>query len=158
MGGPRSGNRYHSHRPLAKITVEGCLDIDANLWGREGIIRAGAWQSGVWTWTFGIGGSSISYEADTRNPERATVRLAYSWRERGSPERHEDYHVRLTTTRPHFGGRRWWFVCPLVIDGRPCNRRAGKLYLPPDGRYFGCRRCYDLTYTSCQQSHNRYRW
>jgi hypothetical protein len=25
--------------------------------------------------------------------------------------------------------------------------------MPPGGRYFGCRRCYDLTYTSCQESH-----
>ena len=25
-----------------------------------------------------------------------------------------DYHVGLTTTRPHFGGLRWWFFCPLT--------------------------------------------
>jgi hypothetical protein len=30
---------------------------------------------------------------------------------------------------------------------------VGKLYLPPDGRYFGCRRCDGLTYTNCQDSH-----
>jgi hypothetical protein len=30
---------------------------------------------------------------------------------------------------------------------------VGKLYLPPGGRYYGCRHCYDLTYTSCQESH-----
>ena len=27
------------------------------------------------------------------------------------------------------------------------------MYLPPGGTYFGCRHCYDLTYTSCQESH-----
>jgi hypothetical protein len=27
------------------------------------------------------------------------------------------------------------------------------LYLPPRARYFGCRHCHDLTYTSCQESH-----
>ena len=32
-------------------------------------------------------------------------------------------------------------------------RRVRKLYLPPRGRYFGCRQCHDLTYTSCQESH-----
>ena len=31
-----------------------------------------------------------------------------------------------------------------------CGRRARKLYLV--GRYFGCRRCHDLAYTSTQQS------
>jgi hypothetical protein len=60
--------------------------------------------------------------------------------------------VELTTTRPRFGGLRWWFVCPLLVSGRPCRRRVGKLYLPPRARYFGCRHCYDLTYTSCQES------
>jgi hypothetical protein len=36
----------------------------------------------------------------------------------------------------------------------PCGRRVGNLYLPPRSRYFyfGCRRCYRLTYTSCQES------
>jgi hypothetical protein len=27
------------------------------------------------------------------------------------------------------------------------------LYLPPGGKFFGCRQCYDLTYESCQRSH-----
>jgi hypothetical protein len=36
-----------------------------------------------------------------------------------------------------------------------CGRRVGKLYLPPGGRYYGCRQCHDLTYTSCQQSDKR---
>ena len=37
--------------------------------------------------------------------------------------------------------------------GRSCGRRVGKLYLPPGGRYYGCRYCHELTYTSCQESH-----
>jgi hypothetical protein len=41
------------------------------------------------------------------------------------------------------------------LEGRPCNRRAGKLYLPPGGRYFGCRQCYRLTYISCQTHDKR---
>ena len=53
--------------------------------------------------------------------------------------------------RPHYGGLRWWFTCPLVVGGRSCTRRAGKLYLR--GGYFGCRRCQDLTYRSCQEAH-----
>jgi hypothetical protein len=49
-------------------------------------------------------------------------------------------------------GLRWWFVCPLIGQGRTCARRVGKLYLPPGSRYFGCRHCHELTYTSCQES------
>ncbi len=48
---------------------------------------------------------------------------------------------------------RWWFACPLVVNGRACGRRVRMLYLPPNGRYFGCRGCHDLTYRSCQESH-----
>src|SRR5262249_13469992 len=66
-----------------------------------------------------------------------------------------DYRVGLTTTRPRFGGLRWWFICPLVVNGYPCGRRVGKLYLPPGGRYSGCRHCCDLTYASCQQHDKR---
>jgi len=53
----------------------------------------------------------------------------------------------------NFGGKRWWFHCPLIKDGQICNRRVGRLYLPSGGHYFGCRHCYDLTYPSCQNSH-----
>ena len=61
--------------------------------------------------------------------------------------------IELTTTPCHYGGWRWWFVCPAVKDGVYCGNRVGKLYLPPAGQHFGCRKCYDLTYESCQKSH-----
>jgi hypothetical protein len=66
-----------------------------------------------------------------------------------------DYRVLLTTTRPRFGGLRWWFVCPLVVRGYACERRVGKLYLPPGSRYFGCRHCHELTYRSAQEHDKR---
>jgi hypothetical protein len=61
--------------------------------------------------------------------------------------------VRLQWTATHFNGHRWWFICPLIVGGVPCNRRVGKLYLPPGARYFGCRQCHDLAYRSCQEAH-----
>jgi hypothetical protein len=60
--------------------------------------------------------------------------------------------VRLETTPTQFGGRRWWFICPLIVRGI-ATRRAAKLYLPPGAKYFGCRKCHDLTYRSCQEVH-----
>jgi hypothetical protein len=41
----------------------------------------------------------------------------------------------------------------LIVGDVACNRRAGKLYLPSGARYFGCRKCHDLTYKSCQEAH-----
>lgn len=65
--------------------------------------------------------------------------------------------VRLQTTPTQFGGRRWWFTCPLVVNGVPCERRVGKLYLPPGAKCFGCRTCHNLTYRSCQEAHQEER-
>jgi len=61
--------------------------------------------------------------------------------------------IRLDTTYPALGGLRWWFTCPLIVDGVPCNRRVGKLFLPPQAKYFGCRHCHRLTYRSSQKAH-----
>ncbi len=62
-----------------------------------------------------------------------------------------DYKVPLVATRCHLGGFRFWFKCPLSINGVTCNRRVGVLYL--DGDYFGCRHCHNLAYRS--QHENR---
>jgi hypothetical protein len=61
--------------------------------------------------------------------------------------------VSITTTPCHYGGGRYWFLCPASVDGVLCENRVGMLYLPPGAKVFGCRQCHDLTYESCQQSH-----
>lgn len=65
-------------------------------------------------------------------------------------ERIQQQTIRLVRTRPHFGGQRWWFVCPVT------GARVAKLYLPPGGRGFVGRRAAGLTYRSCRES-GRYR-
>lgn len=153
MGGSSSGNHYHWWRPSKKAVVEDCLSLDANRWMREGILRAGVHQSGSWRWVYHSGRECrIGYEVRTLDMERPFVRLSYSWTV-GENKGTVDYPVSLAPTRPRFGGLRWWFLCPLTRTGWPCNRRVGKLYLPPAPHYFGCRHCHRLTYTSCQESH-----
>ena len=149
MGGYGSG-RWGSHSK--KDTVEDCRCLDANRWMREGILREGSRQWGGWTWRNAHTGektSSIGYEVDTTDMAYPWVRLYYTFTE---SQMKIDYRIRLQTTYPHFGGIRWWFTCPLSVNGRACQRRVSKLYLSPGGRYFGCRHCCDLTYTSCQES------
>jgi hypothetical protein len=154
MGGPGSGNSYHWWRGERKGVVEDCLSLDANRWMREGILKAGVHSYGSWRWVYHSGREcSIGYEVLTLDMSRPLVRLFYTTT-RGDAGQKEasDYHVQLVTTRPRFGGLRWWFVCPLIVRGVPCGRRVGKLYLPPSSVYFGCRHCYRLTYTSCRES------
>jgi hypothetical protein len=151
MGGPGSGNHYHWWRSSKKTVVEDCRRLDANRWMREDILKADVWHSGTWAWFRDESRtertSAIGYEVNTRDAP-PWLRLLYTFAE---SQNALDYRIRLVTTRPRFGGQRWWFICPLLVYGRPCGRRVGKLYLPPGGRYYGCRHCYDLTYTSCQE-------
>ena len=101
-------------------------------------------MGGLWGWTYegeDRPHALVSYEADLTEPDCPWLRLRY----RVNGER-ADCMVRLVSTRPNYGGRRWWFLCPLV------RRRVAKLYLPPGGRLFGSREAYGLTYASCQAS------
>ncbi len=102
-----------------------------------------------------VGQRDIECEVDTRNRSAPWIRLCYTTKRSGDAV---DYRMSLTTTPLPWGGERWWFVCPLVGGGKPCRRRCDKLYLPPGGRYFGCRRCHDLTYQSCRDSHQLDTW
>ncbi len=148
MGGSGSGSHYQWWRDGKKCVVEDCLSLDANRWMREGQLKAGIRSSGNWTWTRRNGTKSeIGYNLNTANPNAAFVELSYS-----VAETPVTYSVSLTSTVPRFGGHRWWFVCPLVVNGKPCGRRVAKLYLGPGSKYFGCRHCHRLTYTSCQES------
>jgi hypothetical protein len=134
--------------------VEDCVSIDANRWTRAGIQKADVHTAGSRLLTDRSGSVfTVNYEVDTLNLACPSVRLWYSWvwtatRQHGLA----DYRVSLSATQPRFGGLRWWFLCPLIVKGRPCNRRVGKLYLPPRAHYFGCRHCHELTYRSCQES------
>jgi hypothetical protein len=145
MGGTFS-TRWNAH--LKRPTVEQGLTLDLGQLARKGCFKS--WYSGRVGWS--EGGNETASLGFHVLPEGGGLVLWLSYRVVG---RQQDVEVRvpLETTRPHFGGVRWWFVCPLAVNGRACGRRAGKLYLPPGARYFGCRRCYGLTYTSCQESH-----
>lgn len=155
MGGFGSGNHYHWWPPTKKTTVEECRSLDAGRWMREGILKAHVWHTGGWCWFRDAARtertSEITYEVNTVD-EAPWLRLSYTFKATGVAV---DYRVLLATTRPQFGGLRWWFICPLVVRGRPCGRRVRKLYLPPGGSCFGCRHCHDLTYTSAQEHNSR---
>ena len=67
---------------------------------------------------------------------------------------HINQEVEIVATPAPLGrGWRYFFKCP-GIDG-PCDRRVGKLYMPPGEEYFACRDCHDLTYRSCQEHSKR---
>ena len=142
---------YGSGRPREKITVEECRTLSIRDLGHRGEFWDGVNIVDELIWTNRRTGErvfSIDYEVDTRNRGDAWIRLQY--RRNGEAV---DYRIRLTTTPMPWGGVHWWFTCPITLDGQTCQRRCWKLYLPPGARYFGCRRCYNLTYASSQEAH-----
>jgi hypothetical protein len=153
MGGTGSGRwTYHDK----KTTVEDCWAI-----GISQVIRALDFQNPEPA--SGFVRPTGSAKSKRMNPIHCTLeigdddtqRLALSYKVPGrwGPEYRVEEAVGLRTTRPNYGGVRWWFSCPRAIDGKGCGRRVGKLYRAPGRRRFACRRCLDLTYESCQRSH-----
>jgi hypothetical protein len=137
MGGYGSG-RFGA-RPTSEATQSFVLDMRA-------LTRAGVRPGlhGKARIHFGEDDFPVDLEIGTRGPGDGHIRIAHetrSTREEPHPIR---YSVYLTTTRPHFGGLRYWFICPA--DGR----RVAKLYLLLGSRRFLSRRAFGLGY-ACQR-------
>ena len=138
-------------KTLSRFTVEQCRVLSAATLMREGRLRPNFRASYAITWGIGELQTNIGCEVTT-GVDAGTLTLCYR---RLCDGEVLNYIVRLTTTPLPWGGRKWWFVCPLTKHDVPCRRRVGKLYLL--GRYFACRHCHELTYQSCQESHRRQR-
>ncbi len=141
MGGLGSGN--FEERYGTRTTVGKCVQLDADELARQGLFQIGAEGLSYWVDTETREPiESFGFSTSLGSDGERIFQISYRW------DDSEDVciPIRLQTTRPHLGGLRYWFTCPLVTDGVVCNRRVRKLYLPPDRQYFGCRICHDLTY------------
>ena len=146
MGGFGSGDWADVAK--RKTTVELCMSISAKGLKDNGFFAEN--KSGLITWTneFGEKTGAVKIQSYINgNGNKTCLELITE----GFVTSRQK--IELTRTPCHYGRWRWWFVCPVVKDGIYCGNRVGKLYIPPAGKYFGCRECYDLTYESCQKSH-----
>jgi hypothetical protein len=136
---------------MSKTTVEDCRSVSIAFLKKHGYFCG--YRSGRINWTNAMGEQVGSIEVAVNIENRNYVRFSYTITNRYSGEKVDyDYEVGLTTTQCHFGGVRYWFICPLNKNSVPCRRRVGKLYRA--GKYFGCRHCYDLSYKSRNESHS----
>ncbi len=137
MGGWGSGR--HGGRP----TVEDGLTIDLGLMLRRGWVKDGATGAGTLSWSSrGERVASIGHRYDFTDPDQARLTLIYTRTpSNGLPEKVEQ-RIRLTYTRPTYGGRRWWMICPHR------GRRVAKLHIPPGGDRFASRLAWRLPYQS----------
>src|SRR5688572_24654036 len=127
MGG--SGSGFQGAR---KTTVEDGLTLSISSMLKKRALVPGSMASGSWHWLYPgqEPHATIAYISDMRDPDQATVRLRYS-----ANGQSMNYVVRLVSTVPRLGGRRWWFLCPLARKDGGQPRRVANLHLPPGGRY-----------------------
>lgn len=143
---------YGSGRSGGQAIIEDGLRLDINQLLRVGLIRPMASRyNATLIWRDVATGEARSRISYTSHLEEASgrLRLVYTVTRGWSGEKHSlDYTIRLTTTPCRFGGRRWWFLCPLT------NRRVSKLYLPQRASKFAAREAYRIAYR-CQRESPR---
>ena len=139
MGGYGSG-RWTWH--TKKMTVEESLELPVSVVmpSIRLVLEDGSGRRGTVTWSdprTGKRTSDIAYEM------WPGPRAELLFQSRGKSYRQR---VRLVSVPCHFGGQRWYWLCP------GCGRRVFKIYVTHSPE-FRCRTCHDLTYRSCQESH-----
>ena len=146
MGGAGSG-RWGKHNK--KIAVEDCLCLDMKL--LNSALAHGSGYNGAVSWFRDRERFAWLGYAIRDSDEGLVLHLEYS-KIFQAKKRSVDCIIRVARCSVHFGGIRWYFLCPLIVGGTPCRRRCAKLLLPRRSLYFGCRTCHNLTYSSSQKS------
>jgi hypothetical protein len=150
-------NRGHWLRVNIQTSTEVCLGLSITDLLQAGLLVPDKALSGCLTWHGAQEQAplaSVDVHVAPGAQDGLNVRLRYQVVLGGVPQTVNE-PISLMVTQPFFGGQRWWFRCPLGRSGVSCGRRVGVLYLPPEGRLFGCRYCHELTYASCQASRHR---
>ena len=145
---------YGSGRTGWRRTVESCLTLDTCYMQRKGLFW-GKGCRGTLRWRHIPSeeeAGSVGYRVDRYEKELV---LFYTWTGEKEEGEKVEQLILLDTTSPHFGGLRYWVLCP------GCGRRCSKLYACAGRKYFSCRLCYDLTYQSSNDSRrydSLFRW
>jgi hypothetical protein len=143
------GRRPYSDR----LTTKDCKQISASLLHKHHFFDGGV-RSGV-----------ISWGRDAEKVEKITfvvstiegqeyIRFQYTHTDVKSGQKTDRIFVAgILSTPCNYGGRRWWFICPIFVNDYVCKRRVNILYFGKNGNSFGCRHCLDLTYESQKENH-----
>lgn len=126
---------YGSGRSGTRSTVENCLSVDANKLAKWKFFKPGTrWGNITWSWR---GEKSASCGILVKFDDYRTI-CVFQYNSR-------EITVNLSWYTPGFGGRRYFFLCPV------CGQRMRTLHFR--GGEIACRICHRLTYTSCNESH-----
>ena len=139
---------------MSKFEADYCKKIEI-WWLLRDIKEKGGYKYSTISWGDNGSQGSISAQVSICNEEKY-VQFIYTQTDRSTGEKQDfNYKVPIIETPCHFGKTRHWFQCSLYKDGQYCGRRVGVLY--KNGDWFGCRHCYDLTYSS-RKENRKYRY
>ena len=134
MGGFGSG-RWYSWG--GKSTTESQHRVDIRWLKKQGNLQPGTMGSLSWSRS-GEQTGSIGYRM-----EIGRMILQYRHRAGGGAWEPVEQKIIFDRTPCKYGGARTWFLCPR------CGKRIAVLY--GAGKYFFCRHCYKLAYSSQQE-------
>ena len=147
MGGFGSGRK--SLRPA----FEASLRIDLSTPHVKAIVDRHEAVTGRWTWSSsGQAVGAVRYVFEPLGATSAELTLSYAIA--STPQTQT---IALAATRPHFGGLRWWFVCPaLARQGTRSLVRC--ICLPSGASAFASRAAHRLNYQSQKDSRDLLRF
>lgn len=131
------------------IKIDDCLRLDINQLRRGKCLQLNASGfNGVISWSSKSSSRviSIGYDFNTVDSNDMWLRLFYSYHCSQNILRNINYKIQIITTRPNYGGRRIWFVCPII------GKKSSVLYLMPENGVFSCRHAYKYQYASQSKS------
>lgn len=142
MGGYGSGRQKGG----SGARLDDGLRLDINKLFRDRLIGLNMWKSGQLTWSIVETGehvASVGYEINTLRPDDMWLRLHYTQTScfSDSPNK-RDYKIRLIASRPYYGGKRLWFICPIT------GQKASVMYSSGSSRWFASRHAYRAGYHS----------
>ena len=109
-----------------RVCLQHGLKLDLNVLIRKGTLRPGFITGpSLMQWT--RSGAVAVITANLCDPETGWLR----YQTKGS-----DQQITLVSCTRHFGGRQWYFVCPIL------NRRASVLWMPPGAKEFCSRQAW----------------
>jgi hypothetical protein len=107
---------------------------------QHGLFNFG-FHEGTISWTYSSNENKIGFSIFLHNEPSDCMRLHYRHIDRQTEESSNVFlSIPITTTPCRYGGKRYWFTCPL------CGRRVGTLF--SFGKNYGCRHCGKVAYMS----------
>ena len=112
--------------PRLRVCLQDGLKLNLNLLIRQGTVRPGL-RTGPSPIQWTRSGAIALITANLSDPQTGWLR----YRTNGS-----DQLITLVSCPRHFGGRQWYFVCPVT------ERRASVLWMPPGAKEFRSRQAW----------------